>query len=265
MTTTKAADGWDPQQYERFREERQQPFYDLLRMVHAKKGMRAVDLGCGSGELTRELHRQLKCTRTLGVDNSDAMLATSDEFVGPGLDFAHDDIAHFLARPAVKGAWDLVFSNAALQWVPNHAELFRGVVDALAPLGQLAVQVPANQDHPSHVVAREVAAEAPFADALLPSSGHGILDVEHYAELLHRFGCKNAHVRLQVYGHKLPSREAVVEWVKGTLLTEYKRRLPEELYESFVVRYREKLLERLPDDKPYFYAFKRILLVAEKG
>lgn len=249
-------DAWNPKQYERFRDERRQPFFDLMALVQPQAGMRVVDLGCGTGELTRLLHLHLQARETLGIDRSEAMLAKSGAYAGGTLLFENGDIATF----AASGSYDLIFANAALQWVPAHDELLSRLTTALAAGGQLAVQVPANHDHPSHLVAAEVAGEAPFREAL---GGHvrlaPVLAPEQYAELLDRLGYREQHVRLQVYGHHLESRDDVVEWVKGTLLTDYQSRLPADLYEHFLARYRERLRARLADTHPYFYPFKRIL------
>jgi trans-aconitate 2-methyltransferase len=87
---------------------------------------------------------------------------------------------------------------------------------------------------------------------------------EWYAILLDRLGLAAQHVRLQVYLHRLAGPEEVVEWVRGTLLTDYQRRLPAELFEQFLDRYRERLLQRLGEERPYRYAFKRILFRAER-
>ena len=110
------------------------------------------------------------------------------------------------------------------------------------------MQVPANHDHASHLVAERVAGEEPFREAL---GGYvrrtPVLEPEHYAALLHRLGYGSQHVRLQVYLHVLPEPAAVVDWVKGTLLTDYKRRLPESAYEEFVARYRALLVSELPE------------------
>lgn len=251
-----AAADWNPEQYARFQRERAQPFFDLLDLVQPRPGMRVVDLGCGPGELTRELHHQLGARETLGIDSSPAMLAKSAAFAGDGLRFAEGDIGAF----AGEGQYDLVFSNAALQWVPDHEALLRCLTAALALGGQLAVQVPANHDHPSHTIAAEVARESPFREAL---GGHvrqpPVLAPEAYADLLHRLGFRKQHVRLQVYPHELESREAVIEWVRGTLLTDYQKRMPAELWPAFLDRYRERLLPALADTRPYFYPFKRIL------
>ena len=88
---------------------------------------------------------------------------------------------------------------------------------------------------------------------------------ELYAELLHRLGYGSQHVRLQVYLHVLPEPEAVVDWVKGTLLTDYRRRLPESAYDEFLARYRAILISELPDERPYPFTFKRILLWGRLG
>jgi len=252
-------DAWNPTQYDRFKAERQQPFFDLLALVRPASAMRVVDLGCGTGELTRILHDRLGAADTLGLDRSEAMLARAEP--APGCRFVAGDIAAF--APAT--SYDLVFSNAALHWLPDHPALFARLWTAVAPGGQLAVQVPANHDHASHVVAEEVAAEPEFAAVL---GGHrrvpSVLAPEAYAVLLDRLGATEQHVRLQVYAHRLPGRDAVVEWVRGTLLTDYVGRLPADVAERFVARYRERLLPRLEDRRPFLFPFKRLLLWARR-
>lgn len=255
------ADAWNPDQYARFRDERAQPFFDLLSLVQPRPNLRAVDLGCGPGELTRILHDRLACRETLGVDSSPAMLSKAAAHAGEGLTFAAGDIAEF----APSEPYDLVFSNAALHWVDDHARLFARLARTLSPAGQLAVQMPANHDFPTHVVATEVARSEPFRSAL---GGYvrtsPLLSAEGYAELLHRLGFTRQSVRLQVYGHVLASRDDVVEWVKGSLLTDYEKRLSPPLFADFLRAYREALLPRLSASTPYFYPFKRLLLWAAR-
>ena len=182
------------------------------------------------------------------------MLARS---VFDGLEFTRGDISAW--EPDVP--FDVVFSHAALQWVDDHPRLFVRLRAMLAPGGELAVQVPANFDHVSHTLAAEIAREEPFISAM-----HGftrtfsVLSPEQYATLLHTLGFVAQTVRLQVYGHVLESPDAVVDWVRGTLLTDYESRLPDPLYQEFVTRYRDGLHDALGDQRPYFYPFKRILL-----
>src|SRR5262249_48467677 len=255
-------DVWDPAQYERFRDERRQPFFDLLDLVRPKPAMRVVDLGCGTGELTQGLHRKLGAAETLGVDSSAAMLERAQALAGDGLAFEQRDIVE-LAAAAAPGRFDLVFSTAALHWVPDHETLLARLRDALAPDGQLAVQMPANHDHPSQVVAAEVAGEAPFREALQGFVRRSpLLAPEAYAVVLDALGYRESHVRLVVYTHRLPTRDDVVEWVKGTVLTDYQRRMPDELYPRFLDVYRERLRPRLSDTQPYLLTYKRLFLWA---
>jgi len=254
-------DTWQPDTYARFAAERSRPFFDLLALVEPIPGGRAVDLGCGTGELTRELHRRVQAAETMGIDSSAAMLAKAAAFAGGGLRFERGDLAAFAPNEPV----DLVFSNAALHWVPDHPALLARLSRTLAPGGQLAFQVPDNFGHASHRAAEAVASENPFRGAL-GGGAHpkNVLAPEEYASILDRLGSAEQTVRLQVYGHRLASREGVVEWVEGSLLSEYRRRLAPDLYKRFVVRYRQILFTMIPDERPYFFAFRRILARARR-
>lgn len=254
-----ASDTWDPDQYQRFRDERSQPFLDLLGLVRPRPGMRALDLGCGTGELTRLAHQRLGAAETLGIDRSEAMLRRAAQVEGGGLRFEQGDLA------AAGGHWDLVLSNAALHWLPDHARLVPRLCGLLRPGGQLAVQVPDNHDHPSHRVARETGEEEPFRAALGGwRKERTVLAPEAYAELLFAAGLRDLQVSLRVYAHVLAGPGEVVEWVKGTLLNDWKERLPPDLYERFLARYRERLLAELPDTHPYLFTFRRVLFAGTR-
>lgn len=255
-------DPWNADQYHRFRQQRSKPFYDLLQMVDRRPGMKVVDLGCGTGELTAELHRSLAAESTLGIDSSPAMLVEARKVEVPGLQFGEADIGTALPP----GRFDLIFSNAALHWVPDHVEVLTRLTARLEPGGQLAVQVPANHTEASHTVATAVAATEPFRTALggYTVPVHVLTPIE-YANLLFELGYAEQRVELRVYGHVLENRDAVVEWVKGTLLTAYRQRLDEDLHASFVEEYRARLRQVLADTKPFFFAFSRILLWGQKG
>jgi trans-aconitate 2-methyltransferase len=222
--------------------------------------MRVVDLGCGTGELTKALHERVGARETLGLDNSKAMLDQATAYAGAGLTFAAGEIPHFAAA-ARADAWDLIYANASLQWCDEHPELFRSLAGVLAPGGQLAVQMPMNHDYPTHTVAAALAREPRYWGLLggkprAPS----LLAPEAYAELLHALGFSRQVVRLEVYPHLLKSREEVIEWVKGTLLTYYQSRLPAGEFAAFMDDYRSRLFAVLPDQRPFFYPFKRLLL-----
>lgn len=252
---------WRPEQYHRFQRERQQPFFDLLALTKKIEGGRAVDLGCGTGELTKILHETVAARETVGIDNSPAMLEKCEAHAAPGLRFEADDIA----RAPSTGPFDLVFSNAALHWLDDHPKLLARLASLLAKGGQLAVQVPANFDHPSHTIAASVAREEPFSSGLRGYERVSpVLAPEDYASRLFALGFSEQHVRLQVYGHALEDRSKVIEWVKGTLLTDYEKRMSPELFARYLARYREALFEALPDERPFFFPFKRLLFWARR-
>jgi trans-aconitate 2-methyltransferase len=244
VSHTAMPDAWDPAQYERFKREREAPLRDLLALVATDgPGVEsavdlAVDLGCGTGEGTRLLHERVRPRATIGVDTSLAMLEQARARVRlAGVRFvaAHAERSgEWITAGAQLG---VVFSNACLHWVEDHVRLFTSLWQRLAPDGQLAVQMPINGDHPSHVVARALAERAPYAAHLRHAALRApspVLPPEQYARLLHRLGAASQRVFVEVYGHELPSRDDVVEWVKGSLLTEPKALLPRPLYEAFL-------------------------------
>jgi trans-aconitate 2-methyltransferase len=253
-------DGWDPDQYNRFAQQREQPFWDLAHLIHEVPDPRVVDLGCGDGRLTAMLGAQLNASSVIGIDSSLAMIAAASAHANWATEFVLADIGTW-QEPS---AYDVVFANASLQWVPDHPSVLARWAHSLQDGGQLAVQVPANADHPSHVIAASVAAEMmsePPPDAV----GENVLTPERYATILHGLGFDEQLVRLQVYAHRLATTSEVVEWVKGTTLTRFKQPLGKEGFEQFVARYRVRLLEELGDRAPYFYPFKRILMWARRS
>jgi trans-aconitate 2-methyltransferase len=258
-----AATDWNPEQYDRFKRERSQPFYDLVALL--QPGVRSlVDLGCGTGELTAHLVGATGASVALGLDSSAAMLAEAATHTIDGvLTFAAADIASWTDT----ARFDLVLANASLQWVANHHEVLARWCAALAPRGQLAVQVPYNHDHPAHTVADELRRRQPYSNYAIPHDpvGHNVLSPEQYSVWLYESGFTDQIVRLQVYGHELPDVHAVVEWVKGTTLTRFAKALPAEVYEQFLSDYRSELLRALGDARPYFYPFKRIVFWGRKA
>lgn len=249
---------WNPEQYNKFKEQRAKPFWDLLSLIRPGPISRVLDLGCGTGELTQELHKKLGAKETLGIDSSEAMLEQSKAFTQPGLSFRKEDIMIY----SPEKLFDLVFSNAALQWVPDNETNFPRILSWIAPGGQLAVQVPCNFDHPSHKVAEKTFFHSfPFKKKNYKAPT--VLDVARYAELMHSYGFKNPIARVEVYGHAMNSGRDVIEWTKGTLLTHYKTLLNAEEFDMFLYSYSRSLIAQIGTG-PYYYAFKRILLWGQR-
>lgn len=256
------ADQWNPVQYNKFREQRMQPFFDLVALVRTRPGMRAIDLGCGTGELTALLAERLPGATLLGVDSSAAMLAQAAPRAGGAVHFKQQDAAtidDYLT-------YDLVFSHAAFQWIPDNEGLMRRILGSLRPGAQIAVQLPNNEQHPSHVEAQALAAAPPFRAQLGGFVRRSeALPLERYAELLYEHGFHDQVCMEKIYGHELPSSADVVEWVKGTSLGAYLNRLDSTAAAAFEAAYRARLLARIGEHAPYFYPFRRMLFWGSKS
>jgi len=249
---------WNPERYHQFQNERFAPFDDLLQLVQRRAGLRVIDLGCGTGELTRRLADALSGSDVLGLDSSPEMLAKAAAQARPGVRFEVGTIE------AAAGEWDLIFSNAALHWVNDHQALIPRLFSLLRPGGQLVVQLPSNYGHPTQTLIVETAHQEPFAQALdgwertIP-----VLSIDAYAELLYALGGEEITAFEKVYPHVLQDADALVDWVSGTALVPYFERFSEEMKQRFLERYRQKLRQRYPSS-PVFYGFRRTLFAATR-
>jgi trans-aconitate 2-methyltransferase len=250
---------WDPKQYHKFQAERSAPFFDLLALVEIRPNLKVVDLGCGTGELTRKLADTLPDSDVTGIDSSSQMLdaARAKSFASPHLRFEQGDQAQ------LTGEWDLIFSNAALHWTENHAELIAKLYRQLTPGGQIAVQIPSNHNHISHQIYREIASEEPFKSYLNDFQRYApVLSIDEYARLFFEQGAEKIVVFEKIYPHVLEDSDAVVEWISGTALVPYFERIGEHK-EEFVDAIRAKMRAALPET-PVFYPFRRTLFSARK-
>jgi len=250
---------WDPTLYHKFQAERSAPFFDLLELVEVRPRLKVVDLGCGTGELTRKLADSLPDSDVTGIDNSPEMLhaARAASHPSPSLRFEQGD------QSQLTGEWDLIFSNAALHWSKKHAELIAHLYGRLKPGGQIAVQVPSNHNHISHQIYRETAGEEPFKSILNGFQRYApVLAIDDYARLLFLCGAEDIVVFEKIYAHILEDSDAVVEWISGTALVPYFERVGEHK-EEFVNVIRENMRAALPD-RPVFYPFRRTFFSARK-
>ena len=191
------------------------------------------------------------------------MLADAQRHATSGLSFVAGDLASWTAPPD----YDLLLSNAALQYATDHRAVLGRWRQALASGGQLLVQVPANSDHPAHRIAGEVARTEPFRSAFDGEPppdpvATNVLAPGTYATILHELGFTQQHVRLQVFGHELPNTASLVDWLRGTTLNRFKLRLSTELFDRFLAQFRDRLLAVLGETAPYYYTFQRLLFWA---
>ena len=255
---------WDPAQYGRFGDERSRPFADLLARVQARDPRHVVDLGCGPGTLTRGLLDRWPGSRIVGIDSSREMIAEAERVAVPGrLDFGLGDLREWEPEQPV----DVLVSNATLQWVPGHLDLLPRLVDALAPGGELAFQVPGNFTAPSHTLLAELRTSPRWRDRVGEGAARGaaVHEPADYLDRLAPLGCR-VDAWETTYLHVLPGEDAVLEWVKGTALRPVLSILHSDESAEFLAAYAAGLRTAYPR-QPYgtVLPFRRIFVVAQKG
>jgi len=253
---------WNPALYRRYEDERTRPAQELLARVPLAGAAHAVDLGCGPGNSTELLVERFPAARVVGIDNSEAMLASARQRL-PQAHFAPGDIAGW----APETAPDLIYANAALQWVPDHGTLVPRLFAALAPGGVLAIQMPDNRQEPTHRLMRAVASEAPWAEPIGDADRlrTELLPIGGYYDLLAPLAAR-VDVWHTVYQHPMASAAAIVEWVRGTGLKPFVDRLPADLQASYLAEYERRVDDAYPPhtDGRRLLAFPRMFIVAQR-
>lgn len=248
---------WNPGTYNKFKEERYAPFYDLLKLINKRENLKVIDLGCGTGELSLKLQQELPGSKVLGIDASREMLMEAATYENENLHFEQLDIKSKIESGE---QYDLIFSNAALQWLDQHEQLWPEIIKTLKPGGQLLVQIPSNHDHFTHQTLKAIARENPFKAALKGwERSTAVLDIGAYAQLLFKNGAKEMTIYEKVYPHILADANAIFEWTSGTAMIPYLEHLPEDLKLQFANEYKNRLQQQY-QEKPVFYPFKRILM-----
>ncbi|GAB3501492.1 class I SAM-dependent methyltransferase [Emticicia fontis] len=248
---------WNPDTYNKFKSERFAPFYDCLNLVTIRQGIEVIDLGCGTGELTRKLADALPESKVTGIDFSQEMLNDSKAFENDRVQFELRTIEEEVNRNT---KWDLVFSNAAIQWVYNHEELLPKIIGMVKTGGQLVIQLPNQNQNLSNLILDELAAEEPFCTALQGWTRNSpVLDIERYAQIFFENGSQQMTVFEKIYPLVLKDSDALFDWVSGTALIPYIERLNGEVKEQFIAAYKARLRSRFTGS-PVFYPFKRIIM-----
>lgn len=251
---------WNPDVYLEFADHRGRPYFDLLSRVGAQQPRRVVDLGCGPGNLTAGLTKRWPSAVVEAWDSSQEMV---DAARARGVDAQTGDVRDWTPRPDT----DVVLSNAALQWVPGHAELMVRWAGQLAPGSWIAVQVPGNFDSPSHQAVRDLAGRPPWAQTLadIPFRVGKVVETPAgYAALLTDAGC-SVDAWETTYLHELTGEHPVLDWITGTALRPVKSRLTEPQWQQF----RDELIPLLDaayparSDGTTFYPFRRVFVVAQ--
>lgn len=246
---------WNPQQYLKFAEERSRPCRDLAARVEIASPRRIIDLGCGPGNSAEILSLRWPEAAITGLDSSAAMIDAA-RAASPQYDWRIDDIPGWAAG---EECFDLVFSNAALQWVGEHGVVFPQLLARVAEGGALAVQIPGNYKEPQHQLMREVGER--FQLRVREWLTH---DLDFYYDALAPMASR-LELWATEYLHVLPNVEAIVEWYKGTGMRPYLDALGNERErERFLSEYLEGLrrIYKPQTDGMVLFPFRRIFIVA---
>jgi trans-aconitate 2-methyltransferase len=252
---------WDPTTYLQFADDRARPYLDLVSRVRAEQPTSVVDLGCGPGQLTASLADRWPSATIVGLDSSPDMIAQAEAYAGPRVRFAVQDLRDWTPPEPV----EVILSNAALQWVPGHRALLPRLVEALAPGGWLAFQVPGNFDEPSHRLLHELADDVRFAAHVVDRERPASYDAADYLEDLAGLGC-SVDAWETTYLHRLTGPDPVFRWISSTGARPVLQALPGELRQQFEVEYKALLSEAYPA-RPYgtVMPFRRIFVVAQRS
>lgn len=254
---------WNPEVYNQFKNVRYQPFFDLLAMIDENGLSQCVDIGCGTGEQTSILSEKFDKAIFLGIDPSPEMLAKSKELEHPGLTFRKAVVEEFMEQEQ-KGKWDLVFSNAALQWSNEHEILFPQLILLLSDKGQLAVQMPVQNENLLNKLLLDLVQEKPFVDFLDGwKRDSPLLTIDRYAQILFENGLQHLQIIQKVYPIIANSAEELFNFISGSSLIPYMERMSDNQQELFTSAFKKRI-EIAFKKFPAIYAFKRLLLYGRK-
>ncbi|WP_219271806.1 trans-aconitate 2-methyltransferase [Pseudomonas sp. Xaverov 83] len=251
---------WSAKQYSMFEQQRTRPVRDLVAAIPDGDVRTAVDLGCGPGNSTEVLADRFPQALVTGMDSSDDMLVDARKRL-PALNFELADIGAW--NPAQ--TFDVILANASLQWLPDHATLYPHLVSQLTPGGTLAVQTPDNLDEPAHKLAREVAADGPWATKIGAVKHNERHTASYYFELLSKH-CSTVDVWRTTYHHPLAGSAAVVEWFKGSALRPFLAPLTESEKSAFLDEYLARITKAYPAlaDGTVLLPFPRLFIIATR-
>ncbi len=253
-------DDWSARQYLKFEDERTRPPRDLLAQVPLERARLAVDLGCGPGNSTGLLVARFPQAEILGLDSSPDMLRRARERL-PQCRFIEADIASWTPEERT----DLLFANAAFQWVPDHQRVMRRLLESLPAGGVLAAQMPDNTGEPALMLQRKVAASGPWANnPQIKAAARGELPPpETYYDLLKPV-CSQIDIWHSVYNHVMAAPQAIVEWFKGSSLQPFLSALDAAAREKFLAAYTAEIVAAYEPccDGKVLLRFPRLFIVA---
>jgi trans-aconitate 2-methyltransferase len=256
---------WNPELYNRFRNYRAEPVEHIFERLKLDDRETIVDLGCGPGENTVELvERSIKST-VRGIDRSPAMIeaanalrAKQSDEIQQRLSFTVGDMAKFDADRE----YSIVFSNAALQWLPDQRAVLTNCFRALTAGGQMVMQMPANEHETGKLELNALALEPEWRPVLggIEESFQEVGSPEHYARILTAIGFSAVDCYYHTFRHPMQRPGDVVEWYRATGLRPFMNVLPEDRHAEFLDAYRARLERAYRTTGPITFNFRRLFL-----
>ncbi len=262
---------WDPELYHRFRGYRAEPVGRIFAWLMLERAHNIVDLGCGTGEQKVELARRAPAATALGLDGSAAMIERALTLrVGLDLElkarvaFQLGDFCDF----AADREYDIVFSNAAFQWVNDHRAILAQCYRALRPGGSLAVQMPANDRETAQVTIHALANEPRWRELLggiRTPSDRSVQSPDAYHAMLAAIGFIDLDCHYHTFRHPMGRPAEVVEWSRATVLRPYLDALPADRRGPFVDELTRCLELEYGTSGPLTFEFRRLFLFARRA
>ena len=252
---------WNSEQYLKFKAQRTQPAIDLAARLNGKP-LEVIALGCGPGNSTRVLKSRFPEAFVIGADNSANMVKKARED-NPDLDFIILDISGDMSE--MRGKFDVVFSNACLQWLPDHTELLPRLFELLRKGGALAVQIPMNYDEPIHQIIGRISESEKWSNKFPEKRIFGTLTQSEYFDILSAM-TDDFEMWQTTYCHRMPSIESIIEWYRSTGLRTYLAALSEEQGAEFIADISVELAKEYPKQKngEIIFRFPRFFFIANK-
>ena len=252
---------WSAEIYNRYGKERMQPSVDLAARIKDMKFQRILDVGCGTGMSTASFVSAWENAEIIGVDLSKEMLEKAREIL-PTVTFIQRDCS----KPLLDmGAFDLIFSNAFVQWLPNQKDFISNAFSMLDENGIFAAQIPLFEEMPANQCI--IKAEKIFADKFndIGENKYVLHSASEYYDMVAK--CTNKiEMWITDYCHEMDNNEKILEFLKGAALRPYIDRLNEEEQKLFM----DEVMKNLEVEYHYqangkiLFPFKRLFLVGEK-
>ena len=252
---------WSASQYSKFKQERTLPAIDLANSIKCGNANTVLDIGCGIGNSTAVLAAKFPSAKVTGADNSDDMLLTAKK-ENPGIEFIKFDAEKEI--DSLKNRYDIVFSNACIQWIPNHRKLIKDMFSLLNDGGTLAVQIPQQSKHPVHNIMKSLSKSEKWDKKLGAKRKYNNLSESEYYDVLSEL-TDNFRIWETTYFYSMPSYESIIEWYKGTGLRPYLEQLSADDCEAYLKDFLQCLKDTYPVQKngEIILRYPRLFFIAQ--